>query len=37
MEWAYIQIASLAGLVSRVLFIAAADHRLNKAKRDERS
>lgn len=37
MEWAYIQIASLLGLIVLVSYIAIADHRLNKARQDERS
>lgn len=37
MAWAYIQIASLLGLVMLVLYIAVADHRLNKDQKTQRS
>jgi len=37
MEWAYIHIASLVVLVVMALSIAAADHRLNKARQADES
>lgn len=37
MGWAYVQIASLVGLVMLVLYIAVADYRLNKEKETNHS